>query len=238
MKQKTLMRMIYRCGLAAIISLSIFSPGHISERFQTSSASGNMFEPQRRDLNPENMRTTSAFAKALNAAGTPGGIATITGCDQEATYIFPWSGPSLPAQLNGIVSTDPRYVWRFRRGVVDISPRGGDPALLGLRIREAKVMAARSLSDAVNQLLAIPAVQNRMTELHLSSGPTRTGIGDIKRPDSIGGNEGRRYSLSLRNVTVREALNAIVRAHGKAVWLYLERRCHGSAEFQIQFLVS
>jgi hypothetical protein len=232
------MKIIHRCGLAAIISLSLFPLGQRSDTFQTSFASGNIFEPQRRDLNLENMRTTSAFAKVLSAAGTPGGIAAVTGCDQEATYMFPMSGASLRARLDGIVSTDPRYGWRFGHGVVNISPRSGDPALLSLRVSKVKVRAARSLSEAVNQLFAIPAVQNRMTELHLSSGPTRTGIGDLKRPNSGGGNDGRLYSLSLRNVTVREALNAIVRAHGKAVWAYLERRCNGSAEFQIQFLVS
>jgi hypothetical protein len=129
-------------------------------------------------------------------------------------------------------------VWRYNAGVVNISPKSGDPSLLNLRLREVKLREAPSLSEAVNQLLAIPAVRNRISELHLSTGPTRTGIGDLQRPQSIGGNDRRRYSLSLTNATVREALDAIARANGKAVWEYRERHCNGMTEFQIQFLVS
>jgi hypothetical protein len=186
----------------------------------------------------EKTRTTSAFARILSDARMPGGIATITNCNPEPTHVFPSSGASLRSKLNGIVSIDPQYVWRLSAGVVNISPKSGDPALLNLRIREVKLMAAPSLNEAVNQLLAIPAVRNRISELHLTNGPTRTGIGDLQRPQNSGSKDVRHYTLSLTNVTVREVLNAIARAHGNGVWEYQERHCNGVTEFQIQFLVS
>ncbi len=233
------MNTINRFALAALFSILVLTTSINGNRtFQTPFHSGKLFERPQRVTILERMRTSSAFSSALNSAGMPGGIATITDCSQEATYLFPSTASSLQGKLNGIVSTDPRIVWWITRGVVNIAPKSGDPELLNLRVREVKVRAARSLGEAVGQLLANPTVQKRITELHLSSGPTRTGISDLSRPGNVRGKDGRRYSLNLRNVTVREALNAIVRAHGKAVWEYQERRCNGNAEFQIQFLAS
>lgn len=62
-------------------------------------------------------------------------------------------------------------------------------------------------------------------------------MSDLKRPGSTSEPGERHYTLNLANVTVREALNAIARAHGKGVWEYKERHCNGKADFQIQFLV-
>jgi hypothetical protein len=45
-------------------------------------------------------------------------------------------------------------------------------------------------------------------------------------------------TLSLTNVTVYEALNAIARAHGRAVWNYTEFvECDGKKEYSIKFIL-
>jgi len=43
------------------------------------------------------------------------------------------------------------------------------------------------------------------------------------------------FSVHCRNVTLREALNAIARAQGRAVWNYIETHCEGRNEVIIRF---
>ena len=46
-----------------------------------------------------------------------------------------------------------------------------------------------------------------------------------------------RISLDLKNVTLKEALNAIVRADGRAMWAYIMRPCEGRNEYNFALLI-
>ena len=92
-------------------------------------------------------------------------------------------------------------------------------------------------NEALSQLLALPEVGKVATdELGL-----RTVTGG-PYPFSMDGREPERkkVSLSLTNVTVREALNAIARAHGSAVWILVKQEdCglgNGSKFFELHFI--
>jgi hypothetical protein len=184
----------------------------------------------------DSITTTNALTMALSTAGVPGGIATLTQCGEDAKYMFAPTGATLKDVLNGIVSTNPEYTWQLNHGVVNVFPLNGEPALLQQNVRSLDVREAVSIHEIVRQVLSRPELQKRIAQLHLSEGYKRIGMSDLKRPGSIGATEPR-YSLRLKNVTLREALNAIAVAHGKAVWEYRERHCNGGAEFQLQFLV-
>jgi hypothetical protein len=170
---------------------------------------------------------------ALSTAGVPGGIATVTGCGEDVRYAFPSSGPTLPDALNAIVASNPQYAWRLENGLVNVSPRSGDPLFLARRISQLKVSEARSLDEALSEILALPEVQRRVVQLHMSEGYRRIGMSDLNRPGSPRITNEQRYSLSLSHVTLREALNAIARLHRRAVWEYRERHCNDKTEFQI-----
>jgi hypothetical protein len=72
----------------------------------------------------------SAFERALQVSGVPGGLAIMEGCsDQREPMVHP-HGTTLREVLNSISSGDPCYLWRMHDGVVNLEPLKGVPALL------------------------------------------------------------------------------------------------------------
>jgi hypothetical protein len=173
----------------------------------------------------------------LNLAHVPGGIVTVANCGEEAKYKLVQSSTSLRGALDSLVSVAPLNRWRLEKGVVNLIPDQNEPALLNLRIAEFKVKNASNIQDVVHQLLMLPEVQRRLTELHLSEGRTEPGLTDLQRPGSGTGEVRQAFNVHCTNVTLRSALNIIVRTHGYAVWAYTERRCNDRNEFRIDFLV-
>ena len=222
-------------GFTIIGLLALSISGHTA---QVSQSSDEILKRQVAGINLNDVTTINAMTSLLSGAGVPGGIAIVTECGEDIRYTFASSGSTLRNTLDAIVSANPQFSWQVSDGVVNVSPLAGDPPLLSLTIGELRLNGAHSTDEAANQLFAIPEIQKRLAELHLSYGYTRFGIRDLKRPGSAPDKEEQRYNLTLKNVTVRDALNAIARAHGKAVWLYRERHCNGSTEFQINFPVS
>lgn len=174
--------------------------------------------------------TTEAFSTSLLAAQTPGGIVRITDCEAETvTQRLTAHSSTLQDLLKGIVLADPRYRWEARSGVVNLIPRDGEAPLLGTRIRNLDVTDAASIYLPLSKLMSLPEVREMTAKLQLSDG-TRFSVMSA----SV---KSKRYTVSCENVTLREALNAIVRAHGRAVWAYREKRCEGKLEFFIDFII-
>lgn len=186
------------------------------------------------DLN--DVTVTSAVREAFSTASVPGGIVSIPECREEMRYRFVLAGSSLNDVLDTVVSTDSRYKWQIDQGVVNLIPRKGIPELLNLHITKFYVREARILDYALDQLLRLPEVQKRMAELNLSEGVRRLKGSGYLREDGDDKDDPK-LTVKCKDVTLREALNAIVRAHGRAVWSYRERNCNGQDEFSIEFLV-
>src|SRR5882672_10486702 len=108
-------------------------------------------------------------------------------------------------------------------------PAEGVPALLNIRIRHYKVDT--DLSQALLALLRSPEVSNGASSLGLK---LKTG-GLLVGPSPI-------YPFSLRikvdvsDITLRDALNELVRVHGRAIWEYRELRCNGTNQFSVNFV--
>jgi hypothetical protein len=190
---------------------------------------------QRKVTLPElvNLPTTSIIVRGLSTAGVPGGIVKVPACEERPRAVFTPQGATLRNVLDSAVSTDPEYLWDVEEGVVNLLPRGGEPSFLKLRVRRFKAEDVGTLNEALDQLLATPEVRSGVQSLALGPQVFRGGLG-YYGPDENGG---RKFSVSVENATVREALNAIVRAQGKAVWAYTQQQCNGTKSFSIDFLV-
>ena len=211
--------------------------GHTNQIPQTS-PSERILEQQVSGINLTNITITNAMTTLLSSIGVPGGIAIVTKCGEDDKYTFVLSGSTLRNALDAIVAANPQYTWQVDDGLVSVSLIDGPPPMLDFHISELRLRGARTTNEAVNQLFTIPEIQKRIEALRLNYGFNRIGVSELRSPNSAFSTEIQQYNLTLKNITVREALNAIARAHGKAVWEYRERNCNGKTEFQIHFLVA
>lgn len=226
-------KFIILTALVAMAALSAFALGQIGQ-IQTGPTAE---QPLNRQIGgvPERSTTRAAFKVALNTARVPGGMVTASSCDTESHYTLALSGAPLRDVLDAIVATDARYSWEIENGVINLVPRTGIPAFLNQRITEFKVENAETVYEALDRLLALPEVQRSINELNLGSRLFRGGLGYFE-PPQMAERSSRRLTVNRQNITLREALNAIARAQGNAVWSYTEHRC-GLNAFSIDFLV-
>ncbi|MGH9963033.1 MAG: hypothetical protein ACREBC_38940, partial [Pyrinomonadaceae bacterium] len=103
----------------------------------------------------------------------------------------------------------------------------GEPELLGTRINKFYSKRVSSASYALSQLLALPEVTKAMNDLDLKPGVVL--VKSLSRPHPP------KFSVRQDGGTLRQALNAIARAHGREVWQYIETHCDGSNEIVITF---
>lgn len=179
----------------------------------------------------EYLTTRQAFSQGLRLTRTAGGVASIASDCEEEPITQRWMplGASLRNVLDAIVSKDLRYRWDFDDGVINLIPRDGEPALLSTHIRRFLLDKPTAIDYAVNQLLALPEVQEQESRLHISPG-VQLLSGPVPMHDT-------KITLQLENITLKEMLNAIVRTHGRAVWSYREHHCGGQRVFLITFIV-
>jgi hypothetical protein len=137
------------------------------------------------------------------------------------THIFRPRDSSLRGVLDSIVSTDPRYTWEVKDGVINVLPSNGLPPFFAIRISRFEISQVESPNEALARLLAIPEVQ----KAHLKLGPRAVQGGTYVFCPGCPPKETKKFSVSLQGVTVREALNAIARAHGSAVWSFRQSEC-------------
>lgn len=174
--------------------------------------------------------TQELFDRALGAAHYPGGFVWMMKCSGEDAR-FPDNGLILPLNeaLESLTKRDPRYKWQIENGVVNLLPVQGEPPLLKLYINQFKVKA--DLSRALDQLLALREVREGAARLGLRQNTMTLLVG----PSPIGGKSSA-IEVDVRNVNLREALNALVKAHGRAIWRYRDYHCNGDNEFSVDFL--
>jgi hypothetical protein len=111
--------------------------------------------------------------------------------------------------LNAIVKAEPGYQWRERDGAVEVLPVEGGSPLLETMINNFQVGEADEM-EAINQLINSPEVQASLRALNLSRS-------DFVRPSAR--RNGRKFSISLEGVTMRQALHRIVTEGGGLCWV-------------------
>jgi hypothetical protein len=171
-----------------------------------------------------------AVINALIYADAPGGVVKVADCNQMETYSFRPLDSSLRGVLDSIVSADPRYTWEVKDAVINVIPRNELSPFLAVRISRFEILEVEP-EQALSQMLAIPEVQHAQLSLgrHL--------VNRVRAypfcPQGCPAKETKKISISLKDATVRETLNAIVRAHGSAVWWFQQWDCGGQKWFSL-----
>ncbi|MGH9967655.1 MAG: hypothetical protein ACREBG_07445 [Pyrinomonadaceae bacterium] len=220
-----------RLFVSIVISMLVPIVFGQSSLITNETSQGPVQSTQSAETDSYHVTTREAFWKALIAARVPGGIVWKRNCGNEEVKGQPApSGSSLRATLNQIVKADPQYAWYRENGAINLLPTNGEPDLLKVRIREFRIGKVPNLNFALERLLALPEVTKTAAELKLNQGLR---LGGLSSP----GQDQVTLRLYRKNVTLREALNAIACAHGSAVWQYSEWHCDGKTEFAIEFLI-
>lgn len=176
----------------------------------------------------EFLSTRNAFHSSLWLTNVPGGMATVVDCEPD-TLMQSWkpSNAALGQVLDTLVATDPRYRWQMQDGVVNLLSAMGEPALLKTRLNQFDIKDVASAWEALSLLLALPEVKQRMRDLQLKPGiAIITGSSQPNPPKT---------SVKQHGGTLRQALNAIALAQGRAIWEYTERHCDNQREVVIRF---
>lgn len=198
---------------------------------QTVKKSGNVLNRQAKGANLQNVIVGQAVVNALLDAGAPGGVATVYDCNGQVSYVFLPRDSSLRGVLDSIVSTDPRYTWEVKDDVINVLPSNGLPPFFAVRISRFEISQVETPNEALFKLLAIPEVRQAQLNLgrHAVQGGTYVFCPGCPPKET------KKISVNLKGVTVREALNAISRAHGTAVWRFSQSECSGRKSFSLDF---
>jgi hypothetical protein len=112
--------------------------------------------------------------------------------------------------MNAIVQSSKKYQWRQTGGFVDVWPLAGSNPLLETRISSFNVKDV-SPSEAFDQLLSLPEVQANITALNLKRRPPDISPGKLS---------GSRFSVNLKEVSLREALDKIAQESHIEIWIF------------------
>jgi hypothetical protein len=175
--------------------------------------------------------TFSAFEGALQVSGVPGGVAFVEGCSDQPEQMVHPHRTTLREVLDSIVSGDIRYVWRMRKGAVNLEPLKGVPALLRMHLETYDSQDTDAVS-AVTFLSSLPEVARAAAKLGLTHNVLGPGLGGMTqgpRPPK------EPLGIRLHDVTLLDALNAIARANKHGVWTYRETHCGSIHQFNVSF---
>jgi hypothetical protein len=210
--------------ICAVVVLAMIASGQTPRIVKPSA--DEMLERRLPGNEVEYFTTRDAFSMGLSGVGMAGGGARVLGC--EGDYFKQLWGPmnkTLRQALDTIVETDPRYRWELVDGVINLLPAKAEPALLQTHISEFRVENMFSAMDALSPLLALPEVKKAMDDLHLKPG-IAVFVSSVSR---------KPFSVKCKNVTLRQALNAIALAQGHITWDYVELHCGGKDEVIVRF---
>jgi hypothetical protein len=227
----TLRELIFFCMILLPMTIALGQQGPSSQKGRPEILSRQVTMP---NSAPETIQ--SAFSQILVDAHAAGGIVNSSSCLRAQEHDFGGAKTSLDNALDMIVASEPENKWLIADGVVNLVPAGDLPGLLNVPISYFKIKNARTVLEALDQLMAVPEVGERVAQLHLEELSRHVGLSDLKRPGTVA-EDRPALNLSRRNVTLCGALNAIASAHGSAVWAYTERHCNGRDQFSLDFLV-
>jgi hypothetical protein len=161
----------------------------------------------------------------------PGGIFTARKCGELQPEFVPAKDSTLQDELHRIAELKPDYRWTVDDGVLNFLPKYYLPSPLDISIAEFKVNNEPVL-QVYRELFDTAEVKNGLTRLGLHEPTVQLifGGGDPPLKDQ------KHITLSLKNTTLREASNAIVRADGQKTWVLSVVSCKGDNTYASQLV--
>jgi hypothetical protein len=224
----------FRANLLCCAAISIFLMGGQSKRAGGGSDAA-LLARRVAGLESRQIPLVSTFENALSLAQVPGGLVIVKGCDNAPGAVVTVSGDTLASVLRSVQRADPSYLWTIEDGVLDLLPKRSIPPLLGVKIRTFDVRGAANPSDAANVLFGLPEFREGVARLGLVQGGVQSFLGSGEGESATPKRERSTFHLHVEDVNVLSALNAIVRANDRGVWIYNQRSCHGQSVFNIGF---
>lgn len=214
--------------LSAAAAIALLTIGVFPQANRGSSTADEVLGRPVPDNDDHSSTTAQTFIRALSGVSAPGGLVQVFACEADASKPAPQQrGASLGQALDALVSLDRRYRWHVDDGVINLLPASDEPALLRTQIARFSPRKVFSAREALSRLLTLDEIKGAMEELGL-----KAGIAVFVSP---GSRHPKAFSLSLMDVTLRQALNAIARAQGTGIWEYIETHCRGRNEVVIRF---
>ena len=170
----------------------------------------------------------AAFTSAFTTREVPSGIASV---DDRGGSIFVAPCDSLEVFLDQTTEGSGLYTWDLRNGVYTVYPKSGIPSLLRTPVAAFEVDTNVGIDALVARVLGTPEVAKACERLTLRRGMDVIAgpVPFTRRKD----NEERKSVEVVRNVTVFELLNEIVREAGRGTWLYREFDGESGREYTI-----
>jgi len=125
--------------------------------------------------------------------------------------------------MDALVAANPGYTWQWKDGIVNLAPQGGS-SLLRTKITKFQRDATDLETEAVlNDVLRLPEVRTREASLGLKQ--VMSGGGLAAGKDHPVPRQPVPIHIDIRNLSLQNAFNEIVKAVPKGTWLYLEKDC-------------
>ena len=190
--------------------------------------------------NPESTDVVFALSMDLHTARLPGGIFTARKCGEREPEFIPAKDSTLQDELHRISVLKPDYQWTFDDEVFNFFPRFFTPSPLEIPVTEFKV-ENEPVTQVYSKLFDTPDVKNGFIRLGLHEPTVQIVVGGFGPPPNVGGvsssaKDKTRITLNLKNTTLREASNAIVRADGRKTWILSVVSCHGDNTYASQLV--
>jgi hypothetical protein len=173
------------------------------------------------------------YGEIFGGTGTPGGVVQSEGCSGALpVHFMAKKGMTIGQALDAFTASNPDYEWQLDSGVVNLLRRTGSN-LLDATVRSFHLSTTdQKIGSAYDYLLRLPEVRQRAAELKLKPGIMTGGPGvadehpELRQPKPI--------VLNLKEVSLRQALNSVVRVQMHTVWIYDERVCNGDHTYTVR----
>jgi hypothetical protein len=221
------------CFALSIVLVSIVAANPISHQDAADLPPLDQVIP---DSEMNDMSVGEAFAHLLISNHITGGMALSFVCTPDGNisqpkHFFTLSGLTVRQALDEVVRQDENYQWKQANQMIILYPRHGMPDILNTEIGHLEINEEKyTLSAASDALLQLPEIKARKAQLKLQEG-TKYIIGGIDRLEML------KSKVSMVDVTMYEALNAIARVNGSVVWRYAESHCNGENLVNVTWVV-
>jgi hypothetical protein len=215
-----------RALLLLLLLLTSTLAGGQQQTAELKDSTAKILSREVRWINPQSADLFSTLTMNLAASQLPGGILAVRKCGAPQPTFVPAETSTLQSELNRMAKVMPDYQWTLDDGVVNFLPKNYAPSPLDILIADFDAENVTTIK-AYNQLFDTLAVKNGFSRLGLHEPAVQLVFG--------GGSETkdqRHITVKLKNVTLRQALNRIVKTDGRKVWILSIDSCGEDNTYQ------